>query len=570
MRRCGQPWWAGMLLAAVSWMPAAESDLPLLAPRTPSAASPTSYTDVARHLETGGSFYLYANPAPWLEGLSGSIRQWEPLVLGLPGMNPEQQSRVKDVFSMVCRMVQHSGLENVRGVGMSATELAPGLHHTRAMVQMKKGAAAGYASAVFGRSPHPLDGLDLLPAHTALAWFNDLSLGALWEIVRTEIGQADIPEASQWVAQFPVHFERRTQVNLDRLLASLGSEVGIVLTLNPEKKVALPIPRPPGVEIPEPALALVIAVKDDTVFNRMEIELKKNPNLIVKDEGGLRMRVMEIPAPLPMQVRFTLARFEKYMVIATSDALVEAMAAVRQGKRPGLKSTPEFRQLAPGIPARGNAFSFLSERFSATIQDVQRQVLKGMGPQGQGAGPRAIAMMPASLIERLFAMQAPAQSLGVSARIPDGWLMVNNGNQEPAKALVASTLVAPAAIMAGMTIPALTTARGRAQSIACVNNLKQVGLGAKIWAIDHNDTLPSRFDQMKEEISSPKILVCPMDPRPHPEAMSWSGFDTNLISYVLVSPGVKDSADPETVYARCPYHGHEVRVDGSVRQGQRR
>lgn len=558
------------MLAAALWMPAAEPDLPLLAPRVPLASSPTSYADVARHLETGGSFYLYVNPASWLEGLSGSIREWEPLVLGLPGMNPEQQSRVKEVFSMVCRMVQHSGVESVRGIGMSATELAPGLHHTRAIVQLKKGATPGYASAVFGGNPHPLEGLDLLPADTALAWFNDLSLAALWGIVRTEIGQADIPEASRWLARFPVQFERRTMVNLDRLLASLGSEAGIVMTLNPERKVALPIPRPPGVEIPEPALALVIAVKDDTVFDRMEIELKKNPNLIVKDEGGLRMRVMEVPAPLPMPVRFTLARFENYLVIATSGALVETMAAVRQGRRPGLQATAEFRRLAPGIPARGNAFSFLSERFSAAIQDVQRQVLKGMGSQGEGAGPQAVATMPAKLIERFFAMQAPAQSLGVSARIPDGWLMVNNGNQEPAKALVASTLVPPVAIMAGMTLPALTAARGRAQSIACVNNLKQVGLGAKIWAIDHDDTLPSRFDQMKEEISLPRILVCPIDPRPRPESMSWSDFDTNLISYILVSPGVKDSADPDTVFARCPYHGHEVRVDGSVHQGPQR
>ena len=42
------------------------------------------------------------------------------------------------------------------------------------------------------------------------------------------------------------------------------------------------------------------------------------------------------------------------------------------------------------------------------------------------------------------------------------------------------------AVMAGLLLPALAKAKEKAVEINCVNNLKQVGLAARIWAGDHN------------------------------------------------------------------------------------
>jgi prepilin-type N-terminal cleavage/methylation domain-containing protein len=50
--------------------------------------------------------------------------------------------------------------------------------------------------------------------------------------------------------------------------------------------------------------------------------------------------------------------------------------------------------------------------------------------------------------------------------------------------------IAIIAILASLLIPALATARDRARKTACANNMRQILLGAHVYATDSNDSLP--------------------------------------------------------------------------------
>jgi RNA polymerase sigma factor (sigma-70 family) len=66
----------------------------------------------------------------------------------------------------------------------------------------------------------------------------------------------------------------------------------------------------------------------------------------------------------------------------------------------------------------------------------------------------------------------------------------------PRPAVGAPPAVAPAAEPA----PAASPDQFKQQSIEIANAMKQLGLAARIFAVDHNDVLPTTFDQMKAEL----------------------------------------------------------------------
>jgi prepilin-type N-terminal cleavage/methylation domain-containing protein/prepilin-type processing-associated H-X9-DG protein len=54
-------------------------------------------------------------------------------------------------------------------------------------------------------------------------------------------------------------------------------------------------------------------------------------------------------------------------------------------------------------------------------------------------------------------------------------------------------VIAIIAILAALLLPALARAKAKAQKIACLNNLKQLGLGLQMYVDDNNDTTPQHI-----------------------------------------------------------------------------
>src|SRR5439155_4329982 len=76
-------------------------------------------------------------------------------------------------------------------------------------------------------------------------------------------------------------------------------------------------------------------------------------------------------------------------------------------------------------------------------------------------------------------------------------------------AMTALGVIAVGAVLSAMLLPSLAKAKAKAQRIASSNNLKQIGLAARIYAADNKGQLPLNFDQMRNELGTDKILVDP-------------------------------------------------------------
>jgi type II secretory pathway pseudopilin PulG len=108
------------------------------------------------------------------------------------------------------------------------------------------------------------------------------------------------------------------------------------------------------------------------------------------------------------------------------------------------------------------------------------------------------------------------------------------------------------AILAAMLLPALSKAKSRAQRSSAINNLKQVGLAARIWSGDNGDRMPSSFEDMKAELNTDKVTIDPNTGQ----------------RFVWVGAG-KDASDPSAILAYSPsdQNGRAVLLaDGSVQQ----
>ena len=113
-------------------------------------------------------------------------------------------------------------------------------------------------------------------------------------------------------------------------------------------------------------------------------------------------------------------------------------------------------------------------------------------------------------------------------------------------------VVAVLAVLAALFLPGLAKSRMKVKRIGCTNNLKQIGLSFRLWAGDNNDKFPDQvsvtnggtrelvgsgmayvhFLVMSNELSTPRILVCPADTN-RLAATNWNSFGNGNLGYFV-------------------------------------
>jgi prepilin-type N-terminal cleavage/methylation domain-containing protein len=128
-------------------------------------------------------------------------------------------------------------------------------------------------------------------------------------------------------------------------------------------------------------------------------------------------------------------------------------------------------------------------------------------------------------------------------------------------------VIAIIAILAGLLLPVLGRAKTKARRIACVNNLKQIGIAMRLWADENEAKFPWKIDQsmgggkpdgtgnayvtlqlsrVSNHLVSTTILLCPNDVRREP-ATNFATIALTNVSYALCNEA--DEQRPRVILA---------------------
>lgn len=132
-------------------------------------------------------------------------------------------------------------------------------------------------------------------------------------------------------------------------------------------------------------------------------------------------------------------------------------------------------------------------------------------------------------------------------------------------------VVALVLIVLALLLPVLSVTQRRASRLNCVSNLKQLGLAYRIWEGDNGDIFPmgisttsggsmelvqtgnvvATFMVMSNELSTPRILVCPGDGRSTGDtsrtfAADFGNLVNSNVSY-FVGVDVTNDANPDLI-----------------------
>ena len=440
------------------------------------SAEKNSFEEVTRHLDKGGSFYLYLSTEQALSSLSKNIATLSNVFTQMPATPGLGREGIARIFQVVGNVVNDSGIEQISGFGASSIAREPGFYYSKILVHHYDGQGEGLMWSAFGKEAHPLKELDLLPEDTALAAYADLDVPLLWKTIQKELKALHLPEVDQGLAQFPDKFKAAAGVSFDDVLNSLGGGYGVIFTLDESKQVTLPIPTSP-MQIPEPGLALFLKVKNDAIYNRVDQLSIGNPMVAKTELNGAKTISLAIPLPLPIKLRPTLARVGDYLFLTSSDTLLQDIMAVQSGKKSGYKSTAEFKKLSQGVPSEGNNFSLISEKLGKSV---------GQAMQGVVLAQTGVLGAQAKTLQEMMATNAGAFSYSVSANGSEGWEAFGNGNKSMGTAALILPAVAATGLLAAIAIPNFVRARTTSQGNACINNLRLIDAAKQQWALENH------------------------------------------------------------------------------------
>lgn len=532
---------AGLLL--LSGLYAQQETIPVPA-RQP--AQPNSFAEVSKQLDAGGEFYVYMSTADLMPVIRTGIDGLRQTIAKAAEENNAPAGEIEsimNVIDLIEKLVVEFGTGEIDAVGGSSVSLGDGNFRNRFVLYHQPGQDDGILWKLYG-ADKPLKSFDYLPQDAVLASSGHADLKVLWGWIRKRIAEWPNEQERQ---QFEVGLTQLKEqgFDLDKIVASLGSEVALVLTLDRTQKMLVPTPDGTQIEAPNPAAVLMIEVQDSTIFDAVSQKLAQSELPVVPaEEEGVKMQIMNLMLPVPFLFRPTVAQADGFLYVGVSDLAIRNLRDVKAGKRPHLRENPVYQTYAKGLPKDYDGFTFTDPLLLDTYYDVLGKYTAAQQPGG-GAATQGFLETYSKLIK-------PVAYVGVVEVGETGVVQTWNANQSYRVSVAAVTAV-PVMIAAGVMLPALARARQKARQVNSLGNVKQLCLALLMYSGDHDGKFPEQpltdgLSQVIQEgyIAPGTVFVTPGS-RQTPAAANVKQLTWQSCSYVYVGNGLQDDMNNPTL-----------------------
>jgi type II secretory pathway pseudopilin PulG len=407
--------------------------------------------------------------------------------------SPEENKEALTIFDFVYALFKKSGMMEISGIGVSSVALEEHLNHSKVVVHHYKDKGKGLIWDLMQASPHELMALKMLPADTVMAGFADCKLNVLWQWIKKQAEASGLPGVKKAILSVEPMLQQQG-IQLTQLLESLTG-MGYLISLDSSTKCPIPLGRM-AVEIPEPAIAIVCFVKDESLFNLLQEKLHwAQPS----EEKGMKKLRFQAPK-MPFTLEPVIVQKDKMMIMASNNKILDAMFTAKE-KGNGLTKTEEFKKLSSRVPKKGNSFRFVSQRFLQTFLDIQKKIVqmtKG------AAGKDAPAM-------EMFDLFAPKVAVfGVLQNTEEGTIFTLNHTMG-FESMILLPATAAAGIVAAIAIPNLLVALQKGKQKATMGDMKSAAMAIESYITDHYKAPEAKsFAELNSILSPFYIKVLPL------------------------------------------------------------
>ncbi len=402
-------------------------------------AEKCSFYEVTRNLDPGGSFYMYLSTEQIIKKAEELIENIKLMAIS-ESQDPAKKKEADQIIGIVSMILKEIGLFEISGVGLSSVAMDNGFNHCKFVIHHYNSKDDGLMWNVMEEGSDALDSQKLLPANTAFAAFSDYKLSYLWEWINKKAAENNI-DAVQKGFDGLRQMLKTKEIDLDKIIASLDGKKGIIVTLDEARMNKIPA-MGQTLEIPDPGIALVFYVEDETIFNMMQKLIPIPPQVT-----GKVKKIAGPVLPAPVTLAPMVVQRDNLLIFASNGKIVDDIFAGQDGGK-GLLAGDEFKKLAVNMPLTGNGFSFLSAKIFKMITEIQEKAAAAAGEESKS---------PFAALKRLNLFPKDLAFYNVIQNTDEGFVFSSNNNL-PMGAAAIMPVVAVGGIVAAIAIPNLVKA----------------------------------------------------------------------------------------------------------------